>query len=222
MFSDKKSRALPVSLPRLSLPRLVGCREQAPRRHCCGGHAPRPDAPSGLGGRYVPIIWSDKAIILGFITGALGHNKETLARGAEHALIHGQDRCASPRGAQLWCQHRIGEFSSLHTLGPPSLRRQARRNSESYVAQGGYAIVIAWGQPLRPCTAKEHFATSVEAQKPHPVGPPTPLASAWHGWPRPTLQLFIFEASPQRKAMTQPASTGGGTLPRKDSHKSWW
>ena len=87
-----------------------------------------------------------------------------LARGDEHALIHGQDLCASPQGAQLWCQHWIGEFSSLHTLGPlRSLRRQARRNSKSYAAQGCYAIVTAWGQPFRPCTAKEPSATSVEA-----------------------------------------------------------
>ena len=58
--------------------------------------------------------------LLGFITGALGHNTETLARGAKHARIHGQDRCASPRGAQLWCQH--GSVSSRHCTAADYLR----------------------------------------------------------------------------------------------------
>jgi hypothetical protein len=68
--------------------------------------------------------------------------------------------------------------------------------------RGAYAIVTAWGQPFRPCAAKEPLATSVEA-KASPRGTSDPLARAWHGRPRPTLQLLIFEASPQRKAMNQ-------------------
>ena len=86
-----------------------------------------------------------------------------LARADEHALIHGQDLCTSPQGAQLWCQHWIGEFSSLHTLGPLVSGGKQGATASLTLLRGCYAVVTAWGQPFRPCTAKEPSATSVEA-----------------------------------------------------------
>ena len=51
-----------------------------------------------------------------------------LARGDEHALIHGQDLCASPQGAQLWCQHWIGKFSSPHAWRHARAAGRAQRH----------------------------------------------------------------------------------------------
>ena len=144
-----------------------------------------------------------------------------LARGDEHALIHRQDLCASPQGAQLWCQHWIGEFSSLHTLGPlRSLRRQARRNSKSYAAQGLLCYRHRVGATVPTLHREGAFGHQRGGMKASPRGTSDPLALAWHGQPRPTLQLLIFEASPQRKATYQ--IEGEGTALQRGDLRSWW
>ena len=122
-------------------------------------------------------------------------------------------RIAAHRPEGLNSGASIGSVSSRHRTPGATPARQEGLNGTRHAARasaclhlvcltllrGCYAIVTAWSQPFRPCTAKEPLDTSVEARAPHPVGPPTPLATAWRGRPRHTLQLLIFEASPQRK-----------------------
>jgi hypothetical protein len=137
-------------------------------------------------------------------------------------------RIAAHRPEGLNSGASIGSVSSRHRT-PGATPHKAKASTTqtrparlppprlSHAAQGSYAIVTTWGQPFRPCTAKEPLDTSVEAREPHPVGPPTPLAIAWRGRPRPTLQLLIFEASPQRKG-PHTESQDNFTLPNREKH----
>ena len=128
--------------------------------------------------------------MLGFTGRIAAHRPEGLNSGASIGSVSSRDRTPGATPARQeglnGTRHAARASACLHLVCLTLLR-------------GCYAIVTAWSQPFRPCTAKEPLDTSVEARAPHPVGPPTPLATAWRGRPRPTLQLLIFEASPQRK-----------------------
>ena len=97
-------------------------------------------------------------------------------------------RIAAHRPEGLNSGASIGSVSSRHRTPGATPARQEGLNGTRHAARasaclhlvcltllrGCYAIVTAWSQPFRPCTAKEPLDTSVEARAPHPVGPDPP------------------------------------------------